>query len=102
MAAKILAGVVAALVVSGIGVYVAFSGASADQAGATDTLPVSEGSCCVQKTSRAISCTDSAECPLAAGQGCPAEALAACTGAMAIGAPAKTGKAQMAIGCCTD
>src|SRR5688572_20962681 len=100
MAAKILAGVVAALLVTGAGVYVAFSGDAAQGTG-SETQTVSEGSCCALKSQLACgatpsACPDHAEC---AGQTCSSDALAACTGSAVLAVSAKPdGKAA----CCAD
>ncbi len=100
MVAKILAGVVAALLVTGTGVYVAFSGDSVRDTG-SETQTVSEGSCCALKAQLACETTESAcshqaEC---AGQTCSPDALAACTGSAVLAVSAKTsGKGS----CCQE
>jgi hypothetical protein len=100
MAAKILAGVVAALLVTGAGVFVAFSGDAARDTG-RETQTVSEGSCCALKAQLACeavqsACPHQAEC---AGQNCSSDALAACTGSAVLAVSAKpAGKAS----CCAD
>ena len=88
MVAKILAGVVAALLVTGAGVYVAFSGDSPRDTG-SETLTVSEGSCCALKAQLACeaACPLQAEC---AGQTCSSDALAACTGPAVLAVSTKT------------
>jgi hypothetical protein len=89
MVAKILAGVTAALLVTGAGVYVAFSGDSARDAG-SEALTVSEGSCCALKAQLACETTETA-CPAAcAGQTCSPDALAACTGPAVLAASTRT------------
>lgn len=94
MAAKILAGVVAALLVTGAGVYVAFSGDTARDVG-SQTLTVSEGSCCALKAQLACEAARSA-CP---NQACSSDALGACTGSAALAvSPTPAGK----IACCAD
>ena len=97
MAAKILAGVVAALLVTGAGVYVAFSGDAALDTG-SETQAVSEGPCCALKAKLACeavpsACPDNAECT---GQTCPSDALAACTGPAVLAGSAKK------VTCCAD
>lgn len=100
MAAKILAGVVAALLVTGAGVYVAFSGGTTRDVG-SETLTVSEGSCCALKAQLAreaatSACTFQAEC---ADRACSSDALGACTGSAALAVPpTPAGK----IACCAD
>lgn len=98
MVAKLLAGVVAALLVTGAGVYVAFSGDSPREAG-SETLTVSEGSCCAKQARLACEATESgcpAEC---AGQTCSSDALAACTGPAVLAVSTKTsGKGS----CCQE
>ena len=101
MAAKILAGVVAALLVTGAGVYVAFSGdAARDTDSATQT--VSEGSCCAAKAQ--LACTAAQDgCPLqaeCAGQTCSPDALAACTGSAVLAV--STTPAKKVGSCCAD
>jgi hypothetical protein len=89
MVAKILAGVTAALLVTGAGVYVAFSGDSARDT-ETVTQTVSEGSCCAMKARLACevgSCPLQAEC---AGQTSSPDALAACTGSAALAVSTKS------------
>jgi hypothetical protein len=90
MVAKILAGVVAALLVTGAGVYVAFSGDSSRDTG-SETQTVSEGSCCALKARLACetesACPHQAEC---AGQGCSPDALAACTGSAVLAVSTKS------------
>lgn len=87
MVAKVLAGVVAALLVTGAGVYVAFSGDSVrDAVGETQTVSVSEGSCCALKAQLACE-TINPECT---GQTCTPDALAACTGSAVLAVSAKT------------
>ena len=88
MVAKILAGVVAALLVTGAGVYVAFSGgAPRDAVGETQTVSVSEGSCCALKAQLACETIN----PACAGQTCTPDALAACTGSAVLAASPMTG-----------
>jgi hypothetical protein len=108
MATKLLAGVVAALLATGAGVYVAFSGYTTTET-AAGNLPVSEGSCCAAKAKPA--CCDATEseadgcdgCPLqaeACRTACTPDALAACTGSAALAAPPQ--KACPKAGCCGD
>jgi hypothetical protein len=98
MVAKILAGVTAALLVTGAGVYVAFSGDSARDT-ETATQTVSEGACCALKAQLACDAAQS-ECPAAcAGQTCSPDALAACTGPAVLAVSAKTSGPGS---CCQD
>ncbi|HET6572511.1 MAG TPA: hypothetical protein VFG68_02835 [Fimbriiglobus sp.] len=101
MAAKLLAGVIAALLVTGAGVYVAFPGNQTRDTEPVTQQTVSEGPCCALKAQ--LACEASLDsCPLqagCAGQSCPADALAACTGSAVLAAPAKAvGKAN----CCAE
>lgn len=89
MVAKILAGVVAALLVTGAGVYVAFSGDSARDTG-SETQTVSEGSCCALKAQLACDAAQSECLAVCAGQTCSPDALAACTGSAVLAVSAKT------------
>jgi hypothetical protein len=100
MATKILAGVVAALLVTSTGVYVAFSG-EATQDTVSETQILSSGSCCTLKAPLACAIIEAdqpqqVEC---VGQACTPDALAACTGsaAMAVSTRACTKGA-----CCSD
>lgn len=90
MASKIIVGLVVALLGTGLGVYVAFSGSALPPCGEcpTQVLSVSEGGCCSQVKScceaepLANCCAESTACP-------PAEVVAACAGGAVIGnAPA--------------
>jgi hypothetical protein len=89
MIAKVLAGLLAAVLATGIGVSVAFLGGSDSNAesASTESLPVSEGCCCL-KAMQASTCpkTDT-------------DALAACAGGTSLAAhPAAPPK----LGCCDE
>ncbi|HVK16213.1 MAG TPA: hypothetical protein VM533_04635 [Fimbriiglobus sp.] len=93
MAMKILAGLAAALLVTGAGVYVAFSGDAPRESG-SETLTVSEGSCCAAKARLACEAAES-DCP---GRTCSPDVLAACTGPAVLAASAGT----PVISCCQE
>jgi hypothetical protein len=93
MTAKILAGLVAAVLVTGAGVFVAFSGGTADEKPACGSLPVSEGACCALKAKS--SCCDSGGSAACGSM----DALAACAGSAALGT---SPKGCTKLGCCDD
>ena len=97
MGAKILAGLVAALLVTGVGVYVASSGDSGAGRTGDETLPVSEGACCTLKMK--LACTGADVCPAQTESTGPSDALAACTGSAAM---AVSPKACPAVCCAED
>jgi hypothetical protein len=96
MIAKVLAGLLAAALATGVGVYVAFAGGvtgSAESA-STESLPVSEGACCM-KAMQASCCAKSEQ---SAANCAKSDALAACAGtaSFAVTATAPT------LGCCDE
>lgn len=100
MLAKILVGVLAAIAVTGVGVYFALpdhcqSGCSSKQ-NAQDTLPVSEGSsCCAAHVETCPGETTEVSACIAPSN---SDGLAACVGGMALSsAPAKT-----CVKCCDE
>jgi hypothetical protein len=89
MIAKVLAGLLAAVLATGIGVSVAFLGGNSESAAGSapsESLPVSEGCCCL-KAVQASTCpkTDT-------------DALAACAGGTSLGVTAAPPK----LGCCDE
>jgi hypothetical protein len=95
MALKILAGIVAAVLVTAIGIGLAVPGGPSANATDDQTLPVSEGSCCAQ--SLAASCCADAE-PAT----CQPDVLAACTGGVAVATSSDASTCTKAVGCCAD
>ena len=78
MVAKVLAGLLAAVAVTVVGVYAAL-GTSGDVA--TGSLPVSEGGCCAAKAQAASCCSLSASaCCAHEGEPAITESVAACAG----------------------
>lgn len=100
MLAKILVGLVAAMLVTGAGVYYAFSG-SCDQhtCPGTSTVTVSEGSSCCSQAAKPSCCdgdhTEEAAC--SEGKACCADATAAFTGPAAL-----TAKSSCKKACCDE
>lgn len=98
MLAKILVGVLAAVAVTGVGVYFALpdneTGGCCSKKAATEqpTLPVSEGSSCCAAHTAKLDCTAEEPAPCCAVKtvATSADALSAATGGMATAAPAKT------------
>lgn len=86
MIAKVLAGLLAAALATGIGVYVAFVGGSTGNAesASSESLPVSEGCCCMKAMQESM-CAKT-------------DALAACAGATSLGITAT----PPTLGCCDE
>lgn len=105
MLAKILAGVLAAVAVTGVGVYFALPDYSqpgcCGKKNVQDTLPVSEGSsCCAAHTETACKAdAESAAC-CAVKTSAGADGLSACVGGMASAAPAAGQK--KCVTCCDE
>lgn len=88
MAAKLLAALLAVLVVGGFGVYYSLPDAPATTEESSASLEVSEHSCCATRAAKLkSSCdADSPTCELAKADATASssDALAACTGAMTV------------------
>jgi hypothetical protein len=98
MTAKILAGLLAAILVAGVGVYVAFSDGSTDEKPTCRGLAVSEGACPAQKAK--LACCEDDGCPYQAEAAtCSRDAVAACAGSAAL---ATSPKICAKVGCCDD
>jgi hypothetical protein len=103
MGVKILAGLAAAVAVTAIGVYVAFSGGPDATADPSADVTMADGGCC-SATFRHGVCPDSGECPTTAQQPYPTDALAACAGGSAAGLATPEGVAacKAKTACCAD
>jgi len=100
---KILAGVAAALAVAGLGIYVALPAGHCCHGKSAETL---KNSCCLAQTDICPDDTSSA-CPAEAGGCCSlraapsTDALAACTGGMAV-SPAPQSSSKLKFACCGE
>lgn len=97
MLAKILVGVLAAVMVSGGGVYFAFCDSSCDHGGCTGTsdITVTEGSCCAKTAKTCCDSHEESECTES--KACSADAAGAFVGGAAL--TAKTGSKKA---CCDE
>lgn len=106
MLAKILVGVLAAVAVTGVGVYFALphdekGGCCGKKDTAEQTLPVSEGATCCSAHTAKLDCTTEEPascCAVKVNTVTPnTDALSACVGGMATAAPAKA-----CVKCCDE
>ena len=95
MLAKILVGVLAAIMVSGAGVYFAFSDSCEHKCSGSSDVAVSEVSCCSKTPKPCCDGHEDEECT--EGKACSADA----TGAF-IGSAALTAKTGCKKGCCDE